>query len=563
MRNRLYEDPALGCGNFLAKCHADNPLAGVDFMFLEEPIELSNGTALSSLSLDSLFELTRHLASWYLTRDVNETDVVGVCVREGVPVFLHYLALTSIGAIPALINPAMPAEVAAEYVRQNGIRRVQVDSTTRNSGLRGYLAADCLLDFPQAYPSFDAAPLPPRWPYEPEDSTIVMLCHTSGTTGLPKAVQFGHRQFFIGKRSRLKHFSESDDDRMLSALPHSHSAGISYLMTATLLGIPTLVLSNLVGDGVRRQLLRFKPTIVTAFPQTYASLVAANPTPDEYDFVRQWFCMADAAHEAHIRRILVASPKSRLIDAFGSNELGMALLRRESTITDVARRRLIGRPVEFADAKILEEGTFKELPSGAIGLLAIRSPTITPGYWLRPDLTSVSWRNGYWLTGDVAVQRNGEFFHLDRAVDVIQSAVGPLYTLLLEEEIQQIDGVCDVSIVGCVLGEQSHESIVALVLPEQNGAGREQIDPDRIRDAITRSAQSGGKTLPPDAVCVAIAPDYSSFPRGSTGKVLKRTLRESFADIYREFCESGKAPDGIVIVQPNAKIAELGGQVVH
>ena len=53
---------------------------------------------------------------------------------------------------------------------------------------------------------------------------------------------------------------------MLSVLPHSHSAGISYLMLALLLQLPTLVLDDSGGAAVTTAINRFRPTVVLGFP---------------------------------------------------------------------------------------------------------------------------------------------------------------------------------------------------------------------------------------------------------------------------------------------------------
>ncbi len=71
-----------------------------------------------------------------------------------------------------------------------------------------------------------------------------------------------------------------------------------------------------------------------------------------------------------------------------------------------------------------------EVPDGTVGLLGVKTPSRTPGYWKNPRLTASFELNGYWLTGDVARRdAEGNFYHLDRTVDVIDTAAGPVYSL--------------------------------------------------------------------------------------------------------------------------------------
>ncbi len=91
------------------------------------------------------------------------------------------------------------------------------------------------------------------------------------------------------------------------------------------------------------------------------------------------------------------------------------------------------------------------LPDGTVGLLAVKSPSITAGYWHDERLTNTFKLNGYWLTGDVARRdREGNFYHLDRTVDVIDTLTGPVYSLPIEEVLLADCGdlVHDCSVIG-------------------------------------------------------------------------------------------------------------------
>jgi acyl-CoA synthetase (AMP-forming)/AMP-acid ligase II len=236
--------------------------------------------------------------------------------------------------------------------------------------------------------------------------------------------------------------------------------------------------------------------------------------------------MGDAAHESHVRRMLVAAPESRFIDAFGSSELGMALFSKTSTSDRIAPRRCIGRPVEIADARILDRETGVELPAGATGLLAVRSPTVTSGYWRRAEATAAAWRNGYFLTGDVAFAERGDFHLVDRLVDVIATRSGALYTLVLEEEILKVADVYDASVIGLSSdGGQESDGVFALVLVEDARRDESDVIGSRAWDALRDAVQRAGAVA---SLVVGVARDASAFPVGPTGKVLKRRLRETF-----------------------------------
>ncbi len=553
--NGLKADTSLGSGNFFDRCLALNPARNAAFLFLDAPVALGDGQSLSAWSLNDLQRIRKALAARYLEADVKRDDVVAVCVEDGISPFLHYLALTSLGAAISLINPAMPGDAGVVYMTENCFDRLIVDPSTlagstfvqrwREAAGGGKVIEIALEQLP-----LDVE-LPAWWPCQPEDSTLVMISHTSGTTNTSKAVRFEHRQFFMGKRARIGRFAEGADERLLTALPQSHSAAISHLETAVLHGIPTLALSTQDGDAVRRAIKWFTPTTVAAFPQSYMLLVEGGVQRDEFPSVRRWFSMGDAAHQSHTKSLLEGAPGSRFIDAFGSSELGMALFRRESTLDDLAPQRSIGRPVDIAVAKILDTRTGEELPPGRVGLLAVRSPTITSGYWQKPQLTHSCWQGGYFITGDMAFCKEGEFFHVDRQVDVIDTPEGPVYTLPLEEAVQQVPGVCDAAVIGVAPNGSDATRVLAIILLERETTVAVDLIADRAAHALRQELRSQYGGALDQAVAVAVVRSLSFLPVGATGKVLKRNLRDLAPAILRiEHSASDKMQDILYLAKP-------------
>ena len=206
----------------------------------------------------------------------------------------------------------MAPDIATAYILQNGLEKLVLDSEvlakTELSATLSASSVNCELFNCSAPDATKLVSLPSQWAYDPLDSTLVMLSHTSGTTDIPKTVRFEHRQFIIGKSARIGQFVESADERLLSALPQSHSSAISHIETAVLLGIPIFVLSNPVGEQVRNAMQAFRPTVVAAFPQTSAWLVEGGIAPNEFPSVRRYFSMGDAVHGSRTRHILSSAP---------------------------------------------------------------------------------------------------------------------------------------------------------------------------------------------------------------------------------------------------------------
>jgi len=278
--------------------------------------------------------------------------------------------------------------------------------------------------------------------------------------------------------------------------------------------------------------MQFKPSIVTGFAQTWASLAEQDLSPNTFSSVKRFYNTGDTAHQAHICKMLRLAPLARFIDGYGASELGMAQFEKVSKSGDLAPKRCVGRPRFFVDSVIIIDASGNPLPNGQVGYIAIKSPTITPGYYNQPLLTQLSRHGPYWLTGDVGYKTaEGDYYQLDRTFDVITTAFGPLYSLATEEFLQTIPGVHDAVVIGAQRTPLNIHSTAAIIVPEK---GR-TIDSNVVLGKLHQLDPFNRNHLPPFTLCVAIVADINKLPVGCTGKMLKWSLRDSFWRIYRAY----------------------------
>lgn len=539
IREHLHKDTSLGCGNFLSKVLNQNVDKDGWLFSLERPFVLPWGVGYQSLSLNDVGSIVANLATWLRIQGVEKGQIVLIYTDEGISQFIHSLAAISIGAIAAPVNWRMNPEITLLYFNKYSFDHLLIDSHENTDTLLTLI--DYSTSILDARPNGNrAAPTPVGHDWQRTFGTeneVIMLCHSSGTTGVPKAVEFGHQQFFAGKRERLLHFLELDEERMLSALPHSHSAGFSYLMTAVLLGLPTRVISNITAPSLADELTIYRPTIMAGFSQTYAALSEMKLREASIPTLRRCYNTGDTAHEAHIRSLLKAAPDLRFHDGFGASELGMALFCAISSVAGgVANHRNVGKPVPFAAARILDECN-QPLPPQHIGYLAVRSPTITTGYYKDSSLTArCQAPEGYWITGDVGyLTEDGAFIHLDRAVDTISTPLGTAYSLELEEAVLRGSDVHDVAVVGAPLTPRTSEAVIAwlrLPVEQAESIGEEILS---LLDKYLFDALHGH--VP---VAVVNIDPQAPTNTGATGKTLKRLLRDEFWPTLRAW-EQGNA----------------------
>jgi acyl-CoA synthetase (AMP-forming)/AMP-acid ligase II len=545
-RRRLVNEPALGAGTFLQYALRYNQNRDSPVLYSHH-IDERGQVALHGHSLHDLATIRDRYARWYWANGVRPGQPVGVYVEEGLEPFFQYLGLTALGAIPAMINDTMPLPIVRRYLEHIGAVGLvtenmetvsaEVDSTTRPE-LRFVVSAEHLRTH-----SPDTGELPSGYPYSHAPDEIVALIHSSGTTGPPKATMLGHHQFWVGRKQRLLQFPSAPDDRILSALPHTHAAGISYLLNSVLLGLPIVAMSDWRRRAVEPVMIAFQSTIVVSFPRTYVELATGEPPVDAAARVHTWISTADRAHNAHVRRLVQLGQRpakqvgeqalrgSRFSDGLGSSELGMSLFEQITTPNSKRDDCCIGQPIHIVDKAVVLDEDGRELPDGVPGLLGVRTPTRTPGYWNSPELTKRHELAGYWLSGDIVYRdSSGRFYHLDRSVDVIQTSAGKVYSLPLEEVLLADcwELILDCAVVGVpdATGD-GQRPVAALVLQPGIGEPTNQELLDRVNDALSAA------NLTPLAAVVVVH-DETRFPTGATGKVLKRVLREQLVGLLTD-----------------------------
>lgn len=528
VRHAIAADPAVGGGNALEMAMRVSPDRHAPYLFAELPFHDSHGNLRDQLSLAELADLVGAWSAWYAARGVGPRDRVGVYVRDSADDLIHWLALSRLGAIAVLINGEMDPAVAVAYLRGTAPAGLQTDDI-RLARITGALDPETdqfwVTSISTTVASGDV-PVPPPFRHSPGDP--VLICHTSGTTGTPKSVIWTHAQMMVGIRAHLTRFQDHPKSLILSALPQSHGSAIGYAILAMLSGVPLALMSDRSGRAVARAVGRYGATIVVGFAVTHAELALQQLDATDLNLVERWVSVGDASHHAHISRLVERGrhwagadpvPGSMFVDGFGSSEFGWGDVLSMITIPGVVPpHRCLGVAQPFAEVAVLRpDGTPAE--AGEVGLLGVKGPTVTPGYWNDSDKTYRSLLNGYWLSGDLVYRDEANrFYHVDRAVDAIRTASGMVYSVLTEEILlahlpeiddcvvvsaEQDDGTCAIALVHLRDGHDTNGMLA------------------RVNEVLDGLGQ------PPLADVRAVA--VRSVPVGVTGKVLKRTLRQEYA----------------------------------
>ncbi len=528
----LAADSQLGAGNVLLRLAEHG--ADMDMPRLTFDTDVDGIAAWTALSLRTLTQRVAARAEWFARHGIGRRDPVAVYVSSAADVILNYFALTWLGAIPALMNGAMPMEIAAEYVRR--LRGVGVIIDADHAELAAHDLGTPILGYAAETGTGDPSGAPAHYRHHPNDP--VAITHSSGTTRMPAAVVHSHHTLFAAVRAvRLTEPRQSGAVREMSAFPQAHTAGIIIVNEALCNGYELLCLSqqggefSTSGEVIIDAIERWRPTAVFGFAVTWAELARFDLTQRDVSSVRIWSNSGDTAHEAHIRRLVavgshqvyskqgvVTLPGSRFNDTLGSTEMGYGGFQISHRPGTERYDRCVGKPVSFAEIILVDPRTGDEVPIGEVGQVAMKSPTLAVGYWNDSVLTFRTRLNGYYLTGDLMYRdKDGYFYHVDRASDATDLGDGNwLYSVLSEERIlKRCPDVRDCTVLAA-RGDDG-KPIIEVLLMLAAGADPALDRENEVREALGQVAALPLRieTVPDDGVVV-----------GPTGKVRKFLMRQ-------------------------------------
>jgi long-chain acyl-CoA synthetase len=156
----------------------------------------------------------------------------------------------------------------------------------------------------------------------------------------------------------------------------------------------------------------------------------------------------------------------------------------------------------------------KEVPHGEKGELCAKGPQVMKGYWNRPEDTEKSFINGYFKTGDIAIQDPDGFIRIvDRKKEMILVSGFNVYPNEIEDCIVSMDKVLEAGVIG-VPDAKSTEAVKAYVVKADPSLTEEEVL------AHCKENLTGYKR-----------PKYIAFtkelPKSNVGKIMRRILKEN------------------------------------
>jgi len=347
-------------------------------------------------------------------------------------------------------------------------------------------------------------------------SDLALLQYTGGTTGLSKGVMLSHGNLRANVEQVRAWFPDADPGRevMMAVLPFFHVYGLTVcLLLGVRVGAALVLMPRFDLDAVLAAVDRYRPTLFPGVPTMYVALNNAV-AKGGHDLSSIKACLSGAAPlPLEVAERFERYSGGRLVEGYGLSECSPVALA--NPIYGKRKAGTIGMPLPDTIARVVDPSEpDRALPSGERGELAIRGPQVMLGYRNRPEESAEVLRDGWLLTGDMAVMdEEGYFTIVDRKKDLIIAGGYNIYPREVEEVLYEHPKVLEVCVAG-VPDPYHGETVKAFVVLR---AG-EQATQDEIRE-FAKERLTGYKV--PRAVEFR-----DELPKTLIGKVLRRALVE-------------------------------------
>jgi fatty-acyl-CoA synthase len=359
-----------------------------------------------------------------------------------------------------------------------------------------------------------------------DEDDVAELFYTSGTTARPKGVALTHRNLVIHAYSSMVCAHVNDTDAVLHSIPLFHVNGWGTPHTLTSVGGRHVMVPRFDPEHVLEIMEREHITAAFLVP-TMALALMSTPSWKTRDLsaVRRVMLGGAATPPGVLKGLDERLPDAMVFCGYGLSEtspiLTSALSKadvREDKNASRPARLTAGLPLPGTDVEILDDAGKPQPHDGvAVGEICARGNAVFKGYWNQPEETAKYIVDGWFHTGDMGtIDDQGYVSVVDRKKDIIITGGENVASIEIEKAIYDHPAVLECAVIG-VPDEKWGEAPAAIVVlkPGQTLDVAELIDHCRAKLA---------KFKVPKHVRFVEA-----LPKGGTGKILKRELRESFS----------------------------------
>jgi long-chain acyl-CoA synthetase len=349
---------------------------------------------------------------------------------------------------------------------------------------------------------------------------LLGLFYTSGTTGHPKGVMLTHDNLISNTRHVEAAYTYLPDEIYLHAAPMFHLADGAAVFTNAGRGSTQVFIPRFEPQATLEAIQRERITHALLVP-TMINFVLQVPTLADYD-------LSSLRHVTYGASPIAPEVLRRAMQAFGCNfGQGYGLTEAAPLLTVLSpadhRRGLAeserllascGKPAPGVEVRVVDVAG-RDVQPGEVGEIIARGPNIMRGYWRRDDETASALVDGWLHTGDLAmVDEEGYLYLVDRKKDMIVTGGENVFSTEVEAVLYAHPAVKEAAVIPVPDSQWGEAVHACIALKDHTLASAEEL----IEFCRPRLASY---KVPRSIEFIA-----GELPKGGTGKILKKQLRE-------------------------------------
>lgn len=365
-----------------------------------------------------------------------------------------------------------------------------------------------------------------------DETDLITINYTSGTTARPKGVMITHRNAYMNVMGTLAHHHLSPADRYLWTLPMFHANGWTFTWINTARGMAHVCLRKVDPAEIFRLIKAEGISMFCAAPTVLISI--ANAPKD----VRQ-------GAPAGVRLFTAGAPPAAATIELVEKELGWELthvygltetaplitfceMRPEHADLSLEQRAKVKARqgvelVSSGEVRVVDEqGSEVPADGETLGEITVRGNVVMKGYYNDTQATDAAIKDGWFHSGDAAVVHPDGYIEIrDRFKDVIISGGENISSVELEGCLLTHPAVQEAAVVGMPhekWGESPHAFVVLKADASASGDELKQ----HVRDRLAHFKTPQQVTF------------VEELPKTATGKVQKFVLRQNAPGIAKQ-----------------------------
>jgi acyl-CoA ligase (AMP-forming) (exosortase A-associated) len=335
-------------------------------------------------SFGDLDRASRRIASAIATTGAGRGDRIAILLPKSFDECAAIFAASRAGGAFVPINPVLKPQQIAHILRDSEARCLVTRSAEAKTLIEG------------------AGPLPGLAIVAVDDlgtndaevplatgigEDLAAILYTSGSTGTPKGVMLSHRNLLAGTRIVRTYLGITSEERILSILPFSFDYGLNQLLTAVEQGATIVLGSFQLGDQIVAALAKHRITGLAGVPTIWAILTKAAPALQKTPLphLRYITNSGGAVPEATVKRLTAMLPTTKIFLMYGLTEAFRSTFLPPEEVA--LRPTSIGKAIPECEVfPVTADG--RRAKPGEPGILVHRGPTVSLGYWRRPEETA-------------------------------------------------------------------------------------------------------------------------------------------------------------------------------